>query len=436
MTIDPETIDQTDGDTRTIWPKTLDLAKLTAGYEAQNGQTLTGTLAGSHQLTIADGATVTLSNAVVASLADDAGFAGLTCLGDATIILAGSDTNIVNGAEDHPGIFVPTNHTLTIQGDGALAATGGKNAAGIGSGYNSYNGYSCGDITILSGTVEANGTSGGAGIGSGYGTGSTCGDITISGGTVVATGRSGAGIGSGANGSTCGDITISGGSVEAKSGYDSAGIGSGCFGSSCGAISIGVGIVKVVATRGSSRGEIIGSGESSTCGTVTIDPETIERTDRYTRTILPKTVALSTLAGGYEAQNGQTLTGTLAGSHQLTIADGATVTLSQPPAHHRRRRHRHALERRRYEPRGRRRVRGPHLPGRRDHRPLRQRHQYRERRGRPSRHLRAQRQDADHPGRWHARRHRRQMGRRHRQRLHKRHLRQHHDLGWHGHCHR
>ena len=194
-----------------------DLSKLVGDYEVRDGQTLFGTLAGSYKLTIADGATVTLSNAVVTSLADDARFAGLTCLGDATIVLAGSDTNIVNGADNSPGIFVPTNHTLTIQGDGALVTTGGDYGAGIGSGQNS----DCGNITISGGTVIANGGMAAAGIGSGY-NGSTCGNVTISGGTVIATGGyEGAGIGSGFSDSVCGDITISGGTVIATGGKKS-----------------------------------------------------------------------------------------------------------------------------------------------------------------------------------------------------------------------
>ena len=322
VTIDPETVERMDGDTRTILPKTVDLSTLAGGYEAQNGQTLTGTLAGSHKLTIAAGATVTLSNAVITSLANATDCAGLTCLGNATIVLAGSDTNVVNGAIDNPGIFVPTNCTLTIQGDGALAAAGGEDAAGIGGGYKT---SACGNISISSGTIVATGGKNSAGIGSGRK--SACGDITISGGTVEATGgEDAAGIGSGRK-SACGDITISGGTVEATGGKYAAGIGSGSD-STCGNITIGADIVKVVATRGGSSAESIGKGNSGTCGTVTVDPETIDQTDGDTRTILPKRIDLSTLTGDYEVRDGQTLFGALAGSYKITIADGATVTLS------------------------------------------------------------------------------------------------------------
>ena len=217
VTVAPETIDQTDGDTRTILPKRLDLSTLTGDYEVQDGWTLTGTLAGNHKITIAAGATVTLSNAVVTNLADYAGFAGLTCLGSATLVLAGSDTNIVKGADSHPGILVP--RLLLIEGDGALAATGGKYGAGIG-----------------------------AGIGNGDDDG-TYGDILIGGGTVVATGgQYAAGIGSGLM-SRFSSISIEGGTVEATGGENAAGIGG-----HCGNIAIGADVVRVIATSGGGYG--------------------------------------------------------------------------------------------------------------------------------------------------------------------------------------
>ena len=273
MTVDPELIDETSGNTRTILPKRTDLSTLTGDYEVQDGWTLTGTLAGSHKITIAAGATVTLSNAVVTNLADNARFAGLTCLGDATIVLAGTDTNIVNGARHNPGIFVPAGSTLTIQGDGTLAATGGYGGAGIGGGAD---GSYCGDITISGGTVIATGGFEGAGIGSCFE--GTCDAIDIVGGTVIATGGQwAAGIGSGFQG-TCDAIDIVGGTVEATGSQNAAGIGSGQNGS-CGDITIGAGIVKVVATSGGNGAESIGKGVFGSCYMVTItaDPSKVTR---------------------------------------------------------------------------------------------------------------------------------------------------------------
>ena len=45
--------------------KVVDLASLTADYEAKDGETLSGILGGNYKITIADGAVVTLKNAVI-----------------------------------------------------------------------------------------------------------------------------------------------------------------------------------------------------------------------------------------------------------------------------------------------------------------------------------------------------------------------------------
>jgi hypothetical protein len=275
----------------------------------ENGDIVTGTLYGSFKhvkISIADDATVTLDGVDIRGYNSPSyKWAGLTCTGDATIILAEGSTNSVTGFyEKYPGIHVAPGHTLTIQGTGSLTAssngwgagigggvelacgnidiaggditvTGGIYAAGIGSGQDG----DCGNITI-SGTanVTATGGANGAGIGSGGASGnaSTCGTITISGSaSVTATGGSnGAGIGSGyANGkaSTCGTITISGSaSVTAMCGTYSSGIGSGHKGS-CSAIVIGSGITQVIAKRNNSSSDLIGKGYEGSCGTVTID---------------------------------------------------------------------------------------------------------------------------------------------------------------------
>jgi len=234
-----------------------------------DGQVLTGTLANNTKIIIADGATVLLKDVNIngSGTWTSGNYAGITCDGDATIILEG--TNTVKGFDlDYPGIYVPENETLTIQGTGSLTASSSSiidgYGAGIGGGYL----ISCGNITISGGTVTATGGEYAAGIGGGYN--GSCGDILIEGGTVTATGGEyAAGIGCGPNGS-CGKIEISGGTVTAKGGHDGAGIGCGYQGN-CGNITITSGVTSVTATKGDGANSI-GEGDSGICGTVTIDP--------------------------------------------------------------------------------------------------------------------------------------------------------------------
>ena len=285
------------------------------GLTLQNGDAVTGLLNGNNtskrlKISIANGATVILKGVDIRGR-DDTRYkwAGLTCAGDATIILAVGSENTVKGFYcDYPGIFIAEGKTLTIQGSGSLTASpydggtnssfgagiggakniacgnivieggditakGGRFCAGIGSGVNA----SCGNISISGNAhVTATGGNNGAGIGTGYATGSnisTCGNITISGSAnVKATGiYDGAGIGSGYHGTVSGTISIEGGTVEATAGSAySAGIGSGNEGS-CGAIVIGSGITRVVATKTGKSCDIIGKGYEGTCGTLTID---------------------------------------------------------------------------------------------------------------------------------------------------------------------
>ena len=230
-------------------------------YTAQTGDVLTG-VATDHddpsdntkdtsadiEIKIADGAIVILRDMTLdGSLCPSSNRAGITCEGDATIILKG--TNAVTGFQaGHPGISVPAGKTLTIQGDGSLTVRSNGAAAGIGA-----SGAACGNIVINSGTVTAYGynnnyerSTWGAGIG---GCRAECGDITINGGTVTAYGGwGGAGIGSGYD-YACGNITINGGTVTATGGGNAAGIGGGMWGR-CGNITIAKTITSVIATRG------------------------------------------------------------------------------------------------------------------------------------------------------------------------------------------
>ena len=194
----------------------------------EDGDHVYGLLADNYKVEVenkAGGATVTLDNVTInGTNSINYKWAGITCLGDAKIILRG--TNTVKGFYlTFPGIHIAENKTLTISGDGSLNASSNGTGAGIGGGLD----LSCGSIVIQQGTIVATGGTMSAGIGAGCGNYNTvvCGDITIQGGTVTANGgRWGAGIGSGAGWgldkdnsiSTCGDISINGGTVIAVGG--------------------------------------------------------------------------------------------------------------------------------------------------------------------------------------------------------------------------
>ncbi|MCR5751113.1 MAG: hypothetical protein K6G91_04055 [Kiritimatiellae bacterium] len=285
----------------------IDLSNVNGDLTLVNGDVATGELGGPYKVSIAAGATVTLSDLIITNSESSlTPWAGITCLGDATIIL--ENEVVVNACNKYnPGIFVPKFSTLTIKGDGWLSAgggssggagigggyileggvsidcgsiiidlgddessyidaTGGGFAAGIGGGANSF----CGDITISNGVVTADGSAGGAGIGSGNS--GTCCDITICGGDVYATGGDGgSGVGSG-NAGGCGDITIVGGNVLATGGVKAAGIGAGdgTFAiASCGDITI---IGGDVTATGGDYAAGIGTGNASECGNITIGP--------------------------------------------------------------------------------------------------------------------------------------------------------------------
>ena len=226
----------------------VNLANITAAYTAQTYDCLYGTLGSEVQISIADNAVVWLGGVSInADGAMTGEYAGITCLGNATINLADGTTNTVRGmADDYSGIFVPHNdtdeddeYTLTIRGTGTLNAFGGQNAAGIGA--NSR--YDSGNIVIAGGTINATGGENAAGIGSGFMSSSQT--------------------------NFCGDITISGGTVTANGGNYAAGIGSAEYGS-CGSIEITTGVTKVTATKGSGAPNSIGPGQNGSCNSVTI----------------------------------------------------------------------------------------------------------------------------------------------------------------------
>ena len=259
----------------------------------QDGDILTGEITGKRKISIANGATVTISDVTLDGLNEggysNTDWAGITCLGDATIILEGG--NYVAGYNQYqPGIHVPVGITLTIKGGGSLTAEGAERAAGIGGAWK----LACGNIVIESGHVEAHGGSDAAGIGGGFM--GACGDIAIEGGYVWATGgNDAAGIGSGSF-SSCGNITVTGGEVAATGNGYAAGIGGGNDGE-IGSIYIGEGIVRVAATRGGSTGRDPIGGEN---GTVTIS-ESLGDTlmdDGATRIIAPLVTVMFDANGG------------------------------------------------------------------------------------------------------------------------------------------
>ena len=223
------------------------LSTITEDVVAKNGLTITGTLNKKYKVTIADGATVTLSNATINSsgttTTETNCYAALTCEGNATIVLYGS-SSLQSFYSGCPAIYVPNGKTLTIKSStsgstGKLKALGTVNAAAIGAGTMI---GEAGNIVIRSGdiTAEALGdnSAGAAGIGGAHMT--KCGDITILGGTVTAKGISKApAIGAGQS-STCGKITIAGWDVN-----------------------------KITATRGADATYSIGKS-TSTCGGVYI----------------------------------------------------------------------------------------------------------------------------------------------------------------------
>ena len=220
----------------------VDLSTLTADYEAQDGDVLTGETS-SYEVTIAAGATVTLDGVTI-----NGSSYCIKCAGDATIILKDGSTNtLTNTGGDYPALSIgDANTTLTIQGStGVLNVSSGMYCAGIGGGYSNTN-STCGNIRIEGGVINAKGGYGGAGIGTDVGD------------------------------ATCGDIIITGGTITAKGGGNAAGIGSGASdsGSSavCGDITIANTVTKVTATAGENAPYSIGKGDGSkaTCGTVTI----------------------------------------------------------------------------------------------------------------------------------------------------------------------
>ena len=266
--------------------KTIDLSTLTSDFTAQNGQILTGTLAGNHRIDIANGATVTLRNVTIDRPTTRKDCSGINCDEDATIILEGVN-KVKSQDPDYPGILASkavygsnngentyTAYTLTIKGTGSLEVSS-DNSAGIGCPAS----HPVGHIIIEGGTITAKGGDTGAGIGCDYGT--SCASIIIKGGTVNAEGGSkAAGIGCGQY-ANCEMISITGGSVTAVGHGGAAGIGCGnkydgdSSNKYCNNITIGKRVTKVVATRGDNGTNPIGASDNGTCKSVVFGDATV-----------------------------------------------------------------------------------------------------------------------------------------------------------------
>ena len=101
------------GDSNETFDNVIDLSALTANYTAQDGDTLTGTLVRACRINIADGATVTLRDVTITGETVNASKrktpaveileSGITCKGDAVIILE-SDNTVKSFAAPHAGI--------------------------------------------------------------------------------------------------------------------------------------------------------------------------------------------------------------------------------------------------------------------------------------------------------------------------------------------
>lgn len=125
----------------TAFPATVTLNANTADVTLQDGDVLTGTGGLPTHVTIAAGATVTLSG--VSIVTDD--FVGqhqgqqvmkaaITCLGDATIVLAKGTTNTIKGGAFFDPCILPgpPGTTLTVKGYGSLVRRSFGHGACIG----------------------------------------------------------------------------------------------------------------------------------------------------------------------------------------------------------------------------------------------------------------------------------------------------------------
>ena len=160
--------------------------------EQSDKSNLTNTISvenGTHQITM---------NNVDIDVSSVSGACAFSIEAGASVLLKLVGTVTLKSGNTKAGLSVPSGAAVTISADtdsDELTAEGAQGGAGIGGNKKT----SGGNITILSGTVNADGGASAAGIGGGdNGTGTGEGEsIHISGGMVTATGAGGAGIGGG-----------------------------------------------------------------------------------------------------------------------------------------------------------------------------------------------------------------------------------------------
>lgn len=175
----------------------------------------------SNRIIIGDGAKTTL-NGVNITTADyvEAGYC-IKCQGNATIVLADKTMNTLSNTNIYPALFVGgTGTTLSIQGKGALKASGGAIAPAIGGG--GLDDRSCGNIVFEGGIIDAIGGSYSTAIGAAQG--GSCDGITITSGVTHLVAKKGTYCGQDCIGrssyseTSCGRVTING--VEYWNGSD------------------------------------------------------------------------------------------------------------------------------------------------------------------------------------------------------------------------
>lgn len=186
-----------------------------------------------------------------------------------TLLLARGTDNVFESGPGFAGISLGDGTSLRIdqtkggrgEPEGALTATGGAGAAGIGRD-SAAGRQPTGPILIRGGVVTATGTGGGAGIGGALG--APVGDIRIQGGIVTAQAACGAAaIGAGIQGA-CGDIVITGSArvVKAQGGGPDGDIG-GCLFGNCGKVQVSPGTELGGAKLWTRQGLSLQVGESS-----------------------------------------------------------------------------------------------------------------------------------------------------------------------------
>lgn len=216
---------------------------------------------GTHEITMND---------VVIDVSNSSGACAFSIETGASVLLKLVGTVTLKSGNTKAGLSVPSGAAVTISADtdsDELTAKGAQGGAGIGGNKKT----SGGNITILSGTVNADGGASAAGIGGGdNGTGTGEGEsIHISGGMVTATGAGGAGIGGGSYAvgtGHSGQIIIDGtATVIANSINYGAGIGGGVSADGTGVSGkiILRGAANVTAESLNGGGAGIGSGEST-----------------------------------------------------------------------------------------------------------------------------------------------------------------------------